>query len=142
MNDELKSQMERMEKRVDAAKRALAAKAANRGQKPYYRNGKLVRGHGEQDGANISEIQHDVQAWQKRRADSQTKYENRLKTDPKFAKQQSRAKRQSAREKQRQGFMEDYTRFNASPKPKDPEGIEVWQDTKNWLERRRKAIFG
>lgn len=41
-----------MEKKVADAKRALATKAANRGQKPYYRKGKLVRGHGEQDGKN------------------------------------------------------------------------------------------
>lgn len=44
--------IEQMEKSVGGAKRALVAlKAANRGQRPYTRNGKPVKGHGEQDGA-------------------------------------------------------------------------------------------
>lgn len=49
-----KLDMTRLEKSVAAAKRALVAKAAHRGQRPYYRGGKLVRGHGEQDGVNTS----------------------------------------------------------------------------------------
>lgn len=47
---DIQSGIEFMEKRVGAAKRALARKAANRGQRPYMRNGKPVKGHGEQDG--------------------------------------------------------------------------------------------